>query len=396
MESERNVIEPKNIKKYLESISFPRLSGTQYEQEAADLIIKEIKELNLNPHVQEFSFSSFYSRIYKKIAFSLILWLVFIIFLNPNRLFTILNVIIIITIFIPLIFYTRNPEKIRFGTNYESQNVYLQLKSDERERGGENQLNYGSPSPQNLQLLFVSHIDSKYQTLPINLRVICLKSWIYSIIIIAGLLIIKYLLIDIFIVNLLIMVGLGINFFSTIMIIINTSGNKSNGAIDNGSGVALMLELLKYYSNPQKRPHNKDLWFLFTGAEETGTMGIRYLAPIFEKYPKQKVIFFNIDSIAKHLDIFGSTELEKYNGDFFDLFFDAFRDLASKIHIKRYISAITRSDGYYLKKQGYFGVDFGDKKSYKYIHSVNDIIDKVDHVLLSKICKRFIKFLEVV
>ena len=394
MDSKRKTIDPDSIKQKLDLISFPRLSGTKKEQKAANLIIDEIKKLNLDPTIQKFSFSSFYSRVYKKIAFSLIFWLVFIIFINLTLIFTFLNIIVVIMLFIPLIIYTRKPERIRFGTEYKSKNVYLRVKSDKSKEKMNKRPILNSNPQEKLQLLFISHIDSKSQTLPIKLRVLVLKSWIYSIIVISLLLFIKLLLLDIFIINLIIIVGLGINFISTIMIIINTSGNKSNGAIDNGSGVAIMLELLKYYSNLHQRPNNIDLWFVFTGAEETGTMGIRNFSEVLENYNKENIIFLNIDSIARNLKIFGSTGLKHHKTDFFREIFESFKSLGATIILKQYISAITRSDGYYMKKQGYLGVDFGDKKSYKYIHSVNDTVDKIDPEFLSKICTTFIKFIE--
>ncbi|TFF97500.1 MAG: M20/M25/M40 family metallo-hydrolase [Promethearchaeota archaeon] len=395
MNSNIQIINEKTIEEYLDTISFPRLSGTQYEQRAADIIIEKIKEFGLIPKIQNFSYSSFYSRIYKKIAFSLIFWLVLVLFINLNSLFTILNVVFIISIFIPLIIYTRKPEKIRLGKIYHSKNVYLKLNASKNsgERAEENQ---GNTKRKNLQLLFVSHIDSKSQTLPIKLRVITLRSWIYSIIFISILLIIKYIFLNNLVIDIILIVLLGINFVFTIMVILNITRNESNGAIDNGSGVCMVLELLKYYSQASNRPKNVDLWFVFTGAEETGTMGIRFFKKILEKYEKEKVVFFNLDAIAQNLDIFGSTRLEKNDNGFFTLLFDLSKSLDARIIIKKYITAITRSDGYFLKKQGFNGLDFGDKKSYEHIHSVHDTVDKVNPTLLANICILFIKFLNKV
>ncbi len=387
------MISEKGIRNNLEMISFPRLSGTNHEQRAADLIIDKIKDLNLVPQVQKFTYSSFYSRIYKKIAFSLIFWLVFVLFLDLSLLFTLINVIMIIIIFFPLILYTRKPEDIPFGKMYTSKNIYIDLKSEKRSKQIEKYYNIEGTSDHHLQLIFISHIDSKSQTLAINLRVFSLKLWIYSIIVISVSLIVKYLIYNNFLFDLVIAIELVINLIGTILILFNTSKNRSDGAIDNGSGVSMVLELLKYYSEPQNRPENIDLWFVFTGAEETGTMGIRYFQEEIKKYDKKKVIFFNIDSVAQNLDIFGTVKLLSLKTDFFRLFFSFMRRLSSNIILKRYISAVTHSDGYYLKKKGYLGLDFGDKSSYKYIHSPEDKIDKVDPVFLSDICSALIKFI---
>jgi hypothetical protein len=396
LNSKKTHINKENIQKNLEMISFPRLSGTEHEQKAADKLIQEIKGLNLTPCIQEFSFSSFYSRIYKKIAFSLIFWLVFVIFININLIFTLINVFFVIIVFIPLIIYTRKPENIHWGTKYHSKNIYLHLNSLKAE-SIENNLQKENPNTnENLQLLFLSHYDSKSQTFPIRLRVIALRSWIYTIILISIGLIIKFLFFDFIVIKIIIVILLFVNFISTIMIILNFSKNKSDGAIDNGSGVSITLELLKYYAQPQHRPEDIDLWFVFTGAEETGTMGIRFFKDILKEYEKDNVKFFNLDAIAQHLDIFGSTNLYNLDNNFFNLLFDLSEPLDSTITIKRYITAITRSDGYYLKKEGYLGLDFGDKESYKYIHTAKDTVDKINCGLLSEICELFIYFLDEV
>ncbi|MFX0058770.1 MAG: hypothetical protein ACFE8J_10775, partial [Candidatus Heimdallarchaeota archaeon] len=74
------MINETRIKKNLKNFSFPRLSGTVYEAKAFNIIKDEVKSLNLDFKVQRFTFSSFYSRMYPKIAFmsgSLIFLLLF-------------------------------------------------------------------------------------------------------------------------------------------------------------------------------------------------------------------------------------------------------------------------------------------------------------------------------
>ena len=56
----KNLISEKRIKQNLEEFSFPRLSGTEYEKKAFNLAKKKIENLNLNPEIQTFNFSTFY------------------------------------------------------------------------------------------------------------------------------------------------------------------------------------------------------------------------------------------------------------------------------------------------------------------------------------------------
>jgi hypothetical protein len=55
---------------------------------------------------------------------------------------------------------------------------------------------------------------------------------------------------------------------------------------------------------------------------------------------------------------------------------------------------VTRSDGYYLKNEDHEGLGFADKKVYKYIHSPQDTVDKVDPDFLEGFCKVIVKLLK--
>ena len=109
------MIDEKRIINNLEAFSFPRLSGTEGENKAFTLALSILKNLGLDPVVQEFTFSTFFSRVYQKIVFSLGFVLLFILFLNIEAVFFFYSVIIIFIIIIILIVITRNPEKINFG-----------------------------------------------------------------------------------------------------------------------------------------------------------------------------------------------------------------------------------------------------------------------------------------
>ncbi|MHA1467651.1 MAG: hypothetical protein ACTSP6_06175, partial [Promethearchaeota archaeon] len=81
------MIDEKRIITNLEAFSFPRLSGTEGENKASNLALKKIRDLEIEPSTQEFTFSTFYSRVYQKIVFSLGFVLLFILFLNIEAVF---------------------------------------------------------------------------------------------------------------------------------------------------------------------------------------------------------------------------------------------------------------------------------------------------------------------
>ncbi|TXT67327.1 MAG: putative Peptidase family M28 [Promethearchaeota archaeon] len=380
------MIDAERIEKNLEGISFPRLSGTEHEQQASKLIIQKIEELGLNPEIQKFSFTTFYPRVYKKLAFCSIWWLLVVFFLYINIIFILINIVILSIIFVPLIIITRHPEDISLGEKYQSENVCIKLDAKVP--------NHTAEKSNKIQFLLLSHKDSKCQKLTITFRSINTKVWIYSFIIIVALLILKYFFISNIIFNLIIACILLLNLISTVLILVNTTNNKSPGAIDNGSGVSLVLELLHHFNKIENRLTSIDLWFIFTGAEENGTMGIRYLYRKHkQEWHHQTTRYLNFDSIGTHLDVFAVKNKGEHTS-LFKLFADLSEELDPSYYIKYFIFALNRSDGYYLKNKNYKGIGFADKKAYKYIHSPKDTVDKVDHSFLAQFGRVLITLLE--
>jgi Zn-dependent M28 family amino/carboxypeptidase len=78
--------------------------------------------------------------------------------------------------------------------------------------------------------------------------------------------------------------------------LLNSPGNESPGAMDNASGVAVLLALAESLPRDQ-RLAAADLTFLATGAEEIGLAGaMRWTQRHAEEYPRDATLFINIDS----------------------------------------------------------------------------------------------------
>jgi len=289
------MIEEARIKKNLKQFAFPRLSGTEYEVKAYKKLTKEVENLNLKYEVQRFTFSSFYSRIYSKVAFSSVSIILFLFYLNIYISILMILILVSFTMLIISIILTRQPEKIQFITKMDSQNVLIKIKSLSKDKKVKDRI-----------VLFISHLDSKGQRFTIRIRIRIAKLWIAS----------SILLITIIISKNLILVGfelvfytiglfpLILNIISTTMMLLNTTDNSSDGAVDNASGIACNLELVNYYSIPENRLLNYDIWFLFTGAEECGTMGIRHFYNNLINFYPYKSVIFNFESIAKQVYLF--------------------------------------------------------------------------------------------
>ena len=369
------MIDKARIGKNLKEFSFPRLSGTEFEKKSFNIMKQKIEDLNLIPLIQEFSFSTFYSRIYPKLSLTLLNWLLIVLFLNYHVIFTIVNLSLIFILILILIIFTRNPETIKVGREYHSQNLYVKLTSQSK----------NSNSDYNIFLL--SHLDSKGQAFSIKIRIQLYYIWIISFLLTLFIILLNYfylteILLLLYLFSILI---LSINCMASLLIWLNTTNNKSKGAIDNASGISCVLELLHYYSNPKNRLKNYDMWFVFTGAEESGTMGVRNFYKYMRDLDREKTFISNFDSIANRVNLWDHGLLTKKNIKSFEYLLQN-KEIMNIVKTRRFYIG-TYTDGLFLLNKGFQGLGSGDKSTYNYVHSVNDDVDKVNIKVLKKLCQ---------
>lgn len=83
------------------------------------------------------------------------------------------------------------------------------------------------------------------------------------------------------------------------MAICEVTGRYTQGANDNGTGVALTLALANYYINHKdKFPDNVDMVFLFTGSEETGERGMKNFIREYRKKLSKETKFIILDNLG--------------------------------------------------------------------------------------------------
>ncbi len=383
------MIDENRIRENLKTFSFPRLSGTDDERKAFNLAFKKLEQLKFKPLSQEFEFSTFYARIYPKIVvlsgFALLLML----FLNFITIIIPISSILILLLWGFLFTITRKPERIKIGKKLNSANLYVKL--DLMSKNEESEINKIDDSNGEKDVLFFCHLDSKGQRLSILVRIRAIRAWVFSSLTIFILTVCKnYIFLSYSL--LLYIIGafpMVINLISTIFILLNATNNKSKGAIDNASGIACVLELLNYYSNPEFRLNHYNLWFVFTGAEECGTMGIRNFCYKLEHINKKESIIFNFDAIAKNIYLFPGKKMSGNVKSIYNTFLNNNKGLEIKRNPKK-IYFGSHSDGYYLKKNRFEGIGIGDMESYKYLHSIRDTVEKIDSSLLKNLCEMII------
>ncbi|MFX1456370.1 MAG: M28 family peptidase [Promethearchaeota archaeon] len=380
------MIDEKRISKNLEIFSFPRLSGTEFERNSCGLAKQRIENLNLIPNIQKFTFSVFYSRVFPKLVLILLSWLLLVLFLRFNFLFVFINSSLILFLLIILIGFTRSPEKIKLGETYHSHNLFVKMPMRRNEIHSQRDTSNEFVGHERNILLF-SHLDSKGQSISIKARVLSYKAWIASFTMGILIIMINATFFNNTVLLLHLFVGIVIvsNFVAAGIILFNTTNNNSKGAIDDASGISCIMELLHYYSAPENRPKSFNLWFVFTGAEESGTMGIRNFYNFIQDLDRKKTYIINFDSIANHAVLYDHGLINKNNYKSHQYILDNKVHLSVKGARKFYIG--TYSDGLFLYNRKFKGLGIGDRSSYSYLHSTDDDINKINITVLKKLCE---------
>jgi len=148
-------------------------------------------------------------------------------------------------------------------------------------------------------IVLMAHYDSKSQNLPIYLRAFVMIGGTMGM---AALLVISIaaLFCRAFtagIPALFFYAGGALVAISILVMFFNRSVNESPGAMDNATGVAVLLELVSHFQgNP---PPGVNLHFLFTSAEEIGLCGaFRYLQAHGGAYDRRSTRVINLDGVG--------------------------------------------------------------------------------------------------
>lgn len=145
------------------------------------------------------------------------------------------------------------------------------------------------------------------------------------------------------------------------------------GAHDNASGVAMGLDLARYYAKAENRPEHSLLFVFFSG-EEAGLHGSSYFAehPVVDL--KKVKFVMNIDLIGS-----GSKGIKVVNGSVLEKYFDMLKTINDK---QEYIAAVKKrgeaanSDHYPLYAKGvpaFFVYTLGDE--YTEYHNPEDLAE---------------------
>ncbi|UCD01619.1 MAG: M28 family peptidase [Promethearchaeota archaeon] len=395
--NQNSLFDVNRIYNYVNSFSFPRLTGTKGERKAVDLTIKTFKEIGFDDNQiqkEPFEFSDFYSTTLIKLimVINLTFSLFILMFAYINLFFTIIIGGIMIIIVFLIIKSLKHPENPGFwgeyyGKTISATNVFVKLPA--------------KILPSNIagNIIISAHLDSKSQTFKTYWRVIFYRVWLYGGIFLGGCFIILFIHTYTPIKVDLIILGTGIwiltiliSISNIFLMLINTH-NKSPGALDNASGMAVVFELGKFFK--ENVLNNFNIWFCQFSAEELGTMGSRVFVNNHEdEFIKGRIFQINLDMIScvgesrnqvEYLKSYGVLPRKKIAPLLSKYLENA--AIGEDINIKGYnLSTGAHTDSVPFHLRGFDSVDIATRAGGKYTHNKVDTLDKVDPQILLEAC----------
>lgn len=271
---------------HVKNLAFPRSTGSDGEKKAKDYIINSFKDLNLETEIQEFTYSTFPLSVMARLfLLALIVIQIFIYILYAK--YPVYSVILSITVVMLIIASTK------WRKSY-----HRLFKIPWKRKTSSNIIGRKKRGEDKKNIIFMAHYDSKSQTLPAFWRAVIFGTSFSGSALLIGITILFSLLkflgypLPLWDKTLLFYLCT-LTITSYILLQLNRSENKSPGALDNASGVALLLELARILP---EETGDSNLTFLATGAEEDGLCGaIAFMEEKEKEYDRNNSYFINFD-----------------------------------------------------------------------------------------------------
>jgi len=389
---------------YVKKYSFPRLCGTEGEEKAVNLTYQEFKDIGYKESQIEkepFKFSDFYSTTLINLVgvICLLSTLIMRLFAYIYFFFTIIVILFMLVFLLLIMRGLKHPEipgfwGEYFGTSLPATNIIVKLPAK------------SLPENEAANIVISAHIDSKSQTFKTSWRIVLYRVWLYSGIVLGGF----YFTIILDIVGFFDLLSIELSFvvadvsYWILIILISVSNaflmmlgthNKSPGALDNASGMAVIFELSSHFKD--KPLDNFNLWFCQFSAEELGTMGSRIFCnnrdDIFEK---GRIFQINFDMISsathgpkrnrvEYLKSYGVLPRKKIAPVLSD-YLDRSANLENVRIYGFHLATGAHLDSVPFHLRGFDAVDLSTRAGAKWAHNKIDTPDKVDPEVLVEAC----------
>ena len=408
MESYKNSNFKKEIlSDYVTKFSFPRLAGTEGEKKAVELTIETFKEIGFEDSQirrRTFEFSDFYSTtlIILLMSLNLIFNLILVLFAYIQAILSLIFTLFMAIIVLLIIKGLKHPEDPGFwgeyfGETLSATNIFTKIPANllpEDEAGN---------------IIISAHLDSKSQTYKTYWRVFFYKIWVFGgmslgffyglfLIMIFGNIPFDYRITVFGVWTTVVLVST-----ANIFLMFLSTHNKSPGALDNASGMAIVFGLSNHFLN--KPLNNFNLWFCQFSAEELGTMGSRIFVDDHENlFEKGRVFTINNDMVScgchkkNRIEYFKSygVIIRKMNAPLLSKYLEiAARE--ERLQIKGFhLSTGAHTDTVPFHLRGWDAIDITTKAAARYTHTIHDTPDKVDPQILKETCQVINKALNLI
>ncbi|MFW9987607.1 MAG: M28 family metallopeptidase [Candidatus Odinarchaeota archaeon] len=385
-----NLYEESAAINHIKSLNFTRYAATEGESKAINYIRKQLDKDNIEVKVESFEWSKSFSNLRKLIFLWIFIFIlgseILLLFLDFTWLIIPLDCLFFLVLILVSKYFFDYSGSIFFGKKRESKNIITTIQAK-------------NLYPKRPVIIFSAHYDSVSNNVPYKMLkrlllsglfllfshiIINLVLSIWSIIILLSIIQIEifyfWMKLISLIIGIILLIEIVTLFFMKVVSI-------SLGAIDNASGVAILIELAKLI---KKYPLEKiDVIFLWCGAGKVGLCGSKnYCSKHFEEldyiYNLNKSYNINIDMVGTYVGLIDETGLikkKKLNKNLNDVLklSDAQHKIPSE---KTNMSFGSGSDHSVFQaftkkfdKRGFQVACFSSEKDLKFIHSKKDILE---------------------
>ena len=373
------VKEPESAMEHVKALAFDRSTSSNGETEALMYIKNHLTSVNIESDVQYFSYDSPFNLLIR------IAYIILLLYVVIYRLF------LVLVIYIAIKYMSERTRKYSLVKKDDSKNLLAKI--------------YANNKVKKRPVIIVSaHYDSFSASVPYRIQNVLF--FVFRVIIVpyfASVLTFSIIMIskptltttDEMILSNLVIVSSIINFTIIILVfllIFNTK--KSQGSIDNASGVAVVIELTKRLK--ENALNNYDVIALFTGAEEWGLIGskryyLRNEKDLKRKYNLDKSFNINIDMVGTYIGLIEKKSLfrsKPMNRTINPTIQATAQKLDIPITIHRRMHNPKTDHRNFLKfakrtKSDFQVACFHSDKDSKYIHSARDSPDKCSSEILN-------------
>lgn len=368
--------------------TIPRLVGSEGEIKGINYCKKIFKEINLDLKEEEFEcvrgwVGSVVQGIFV-LASGLIIAMMLLLMYVPWA-----NIIIIIGllgVFISLIPGITGSKGLKMiGKRYKTKNLFAKIPT----KGGKTPKQY---------ILLTAHHDTKSQTLTTMIRGLSYLLLVFGVVLLL-LMVLIGIFIDLFSGNQVpqIVKTLGVIFgiiglCGTILLSLNFLGNKSPGALDNASAIAVIYEIARTIKD-QGGLENTELTVAIFGAEEVAMWGSKAFMKMHKnEYPVENTVNINLDMVGlkgspvQIMETYGIPIKKPISPFMTGLAYRVAKDL--NIDLSGYWMPIGAStDGFVIRDFGYDGCEFAVFDAAKRAHHADDSVDMWDGAMGIKNCE---------